>query len=1031
MAYTTIVAVFLVALTIVSPSKASATTFNVTVTGTGNGVVSGSGIDCDKGKTAGHETCVAAGTSVELTAAEESGSAFTGWTVSAGGQTPNPCGTSLTCKVTLLFGTSNIAATFDISLPAPDVTIQGPSDVASERATFHGTVDPNGNDARWHFEYRPVGALTWTNAPVPDGDAGADIVPEPVEVTVGSLEPHTAYEVRLHAANASTSDTSGVESFTTSGTLPTVGTVTAWSVSDTRATLVATVDPRKAEVVGCHFEYGPTTAYGSSAPCSTRPGSGNEAVQVTAAVEALAPGATYHLRLVAVNECEEGCGRTEGTDSTVVTRSSAETTLPKRGYELVSGDTNGLPPFPFESSTDGDRYVYFTYSASPGSRSGATSYFRASRLPDGSWTPPEPIGAPAPPPGELVQLALTLFSAESLSVAAFAGQTGWSPVDQNEATDAYVDDLSGGGELEGGRLEWISRNPLIPAGVPQTDPAPIDQNIYYVSPSGDQVIFGSKRRLLPGDVAAGAATSLYSWTKGSGLTLVSRVPASGSSCDDASATLCIGASSTAMLGSGFGSAVGPCGCEGPFGVFQNAVSQDGQRIVFTTIRPGSPQQQVYVRIAGTRTVQVSRNDPSSMEILAPFQVHYEGADAEVTKVFFTSSSALTTDSSAPNTTGGPTDLYVYELSTRTVRDLTPSPVVPGESGGAGVTHVLDVSNDGRRVYFTSSRRLAEGGEEGGSNLYLAELAPDGSAHLTFIADAPLDLRPAPGVGSSNVSFREVSANPEGSVLAFRSSASLVPGRSSGGFSQVYAYDARRHELSCPSCPSSGAAPIGAANLTPSLPAPGITDESIAGPFGSGATAESAPHTRNVSSDGTVFFQTVTSLLPEDRNGHIDVYEYRGGQLALVTPGTGTQYSSFADASADGSTVFFQSTEALVPGAQVGVRHIYAARVDGGFTPGAESATCEGGDCRGPSGPVPVGRQPASNLFQGPGNPVRASGKSRKCAKGTHKVNRKGKVRCAKRAKHRHRARRGQHRPGHKGKQRAPRSVLREGRRTTR
>ena len=82
---------------------------------------------------------------------------------------------------------------------------------------------------------------------------------------------------------------------------PTVVTEAASSVEVTSAVLNATVDPNDATVSACVFEYGPTTAYGSTAPCVSMPGSGASPVPVAATIAGLAAGATYHFRISATN----------------------------------------------------------------------------------------------------------------------------------------------------------------------------------------------------------------------------------------------------------------------------------------------------------------------------------------------------------------------------------------------------------------------------------------------------------------------------------------------------------------------------------------------------------------------------------------------------------------------------------------------------------------------------------------------------------------------------------------------------------
>src|SRR5205807_188286 len=72
-------------------------------------------------------------------------------------------------------------------------------------------------------------------------------------------------------------------------------------------------------VSDCRFEYGTSSAYGSSVPCTSLPGSGTSAVAVSAEVESLAANTTYHFRIVASNAGGSG----NGEDQTFTTISSA------------------------------------------------------------------------------------------------------------------------------------------------------------------------------------------------------------------------------------------------------------------------------------------------------------------------------------------------------------------------------------------------------------------------------------------------------------------------------------------------------------------------------------------------------------------------------------------------------------------------------------------------------------------------------------------------------------------------------------
>ncbi len=81
--------------------------------------------------------------------------------------------------------------------------------------------------------------------------------------------------------------------------LPVVVTGLASEITDTTATLNGTVNPSGSETT-YHFEYGLTTAYGSTTT-STSAGSGFTAVPVSAALTGLIPGTLYHFRLTATN----------------------------------------------------------------------------------------------------------------------------------------------------------------------------------------------------------------------------------------------------------------------------------------------------------------------------------------------------------------------------------------------------------------------------------------------------------------------------------------------------------------------------------------------------------------------------------------------------------------------------------------------------------------------------------------------------------------------------------------------------------
>jgi hypothetical protein len=101
-------------------------------------------------------------------------------------------------------------------------------------------------------------------------------------------------------------------------------------VTQTTATLEGFVDPNGFEVTACMIEYGTSTAYGKSAPCSSLPGAGTSSVAVSATVEGLTADTTYDYRVVATNSG----GEDEGGNETFTTSEQAIVVPPSATQRL-------------------------------------------------------------------------------------------------------------------------------------------------------------------------------------------------------------------------------------------------------------------------------------------------------------------------------------------------------------------------------------------------------------------------------------------------------------------------------------------------------------------------------------------------------------------------------------------------------------------------------------------------------------------------------------------------------------------------
>jgi hypothetical protein len=406
---------------------------------------------------------------------------------------------------------------------------------------------------------------------------------------------------------------------------------------------------------------------------------------------------------------------------------------------------------------------------------------------------------------------------------------------------------------------------------------------------------------------------------------------------------------------------------------------------------------------------VEATKPTGVPPLPPNQpfapTSFRGASADASRVFFTSPSRFTPDSGATySSSDHQDDLYAYDVGADKVRDLTPRldglddpKVDPPLADRAGVLGAVTWSEDGKRVYFVANAQFdvapnpqGELPSSEGRNLYLAEM--DG-------IDDPVKLRFVAALGAGDEAMwqptqrsKRAYASPDGSVLSFGSSEELTD-QGLGGTNQLFVYDADANSLTCASCPPDG-----------SLPKADV-DQEISVNGAQQAWQTDSYSRRWVSSDGTAFFNTASRLVNEDQNETDDVYEYRSGKAHLVSPGTGTNASRFAGISRDGSTVFMNTLDALVPwDEEPGVPKIYAARVGGGLPrPAGRPAGCDlgAGACEGAGTKAPDTSGAGTAAFQGPGDP-RQHKAAKRCLKGKRKVRRHGKTRCVTRKAKNHR-----------------------------
>lgn len=134
--------------------------------------------------------------------------------------------------------------------------------------------------------------------------------------------------------------------------------------------------------------------------------------------------------------------------------------------------------------------------------------------------------------------------------------------------------------------------------------------------------------------------------------------------------------------------------------------------------------------------------------------------------------------------------------------------------------------------------------------------------------------------------------------------------------------------------------------------------------------------RWISADGSrVFFDSRQALVPQDTNGRTDVYEWQRpgspgceageGCVHLLSGGTSNQQSYLLDTGGNGNDVFLSTSAKLLGADDNELYDIYDVRVNG-VEPVAPPA-CTGTGCQGVPAAPPIFATPSSVTFEGVGN----------------------------------------------------------------
>jgi hypothetical protein len=780
------------------------------------------------------------------------------------------------------------------------------------------------------------------------------------------------------------------------------------SLGYTTATLAAKINPSE-EATKYRFEYGTSVSYGASVPAvETAIGALSEGQIVREMVSGLTPGASYHYRVVASNASETVYGvdkvlrpfavSVEGTDTCAnasIRQIQASSDLSDcRAYEMVSPVEKGAVNVAAgvgmtQSSVNGDAVKYHAGRAFLGDT--ATQQDGAEYVGQrGStgWSSHE-IN---PPQSSVGGFSFSSAAYEMLSPDLSKGvYFAYTPViaghpDVEDVFNLYLrnDILTS----TVGSYELLSEctlcgsTPLPKREMPSFSFAGFYMGIAFAGASEDwsHIFYESINDLTPETAGLSEETpKLYEWDNGA-LRLVGVLP-NGQAAEGS------------VAGAGAG---GTMGNEGAGTWSDRAISRDGSRVVFTAdaagnginqqgwnVEKGYPSEgNIYLRIDGRETVQLNVSERATPDPLGYKPATFWAATPDGSKIFFSSAERLTDDATGENAQ----NIYLYDTNAPAGKHLRLISVDENQSNENRGVAVVGVSTDGSYVYFLGETSLLreqtevvkEPGGEAASALYVWH---DGAIrYITSHETLGFAVSGTYWGEQGRAGFNNFRVTPDGrtALLTSRDEQGLarlgidvrtVPGGAclnENTCDQVLVYKYESDRLMCASCDPMGrpVSDAGFSNL------PDLDSNYTIEPERS-AVRHNLPNA--LSQDGRyVFFDTADALVPNDINGHRDVYEYdtTSGQTHLISSGTCGCDSVFVDASPDATNVFFTTPQTLVRIDRDNANDLYDARVGGGIQAQNEAPPepCEGDDCQGPAKGASAFSLPSSATFAGIGNP---------------------------------------------------------------
>jgi phosphodiesterase/alkaline phosphatase D-like protein len=181
-----------------------------------------------------------------------------------------------------------------LAASSPAVSTGKASSVKQQSAVLNGTINPNGSDTTYFFQWGLTNSYG-VNGATHSAGSGTKVVS--AHETASGLIPGTVYHYRLVATNSFGTSAGADRTFKTAGHPPPgVSTGPASQVGRNTSTLTGVISPN-GQSTTWFFQWGTTTSYGNNTTGGTVAAS-NAPSTVSQALAGLQAGTIFHYRLV-------------------------------------------------------------------------------------------------------------------------------------------------------------------------------------------------------------------------------------------------------------------------------------------------------------------------------------------------------------------------------------------------------------------------------------------------------------------------------------------------------------------------------------------------------------------------------------------------------------------------------------------------------------------------------------------------------------------------------------------------------------